>query len=225
MSGWHTVFSLYAKMLSYLNKYWNKIIVSCVVSFLLYCNAAFWTVEIIYFILCSKSDGEFRFVGWIRIIESGIIKTWSCQYISSWLWPESVCVFWGLLVMTDWWAGFLNSTDWVITRKCSEQVPNWPRTLKLWESLAHESFMADSPLWSCDQSDEGSFKHLVISEMAHMCSHVLWVCGLPALLLQLLLDSCVSYLTSTQHTHVSGQFIPKNTMPPPQTPLHLFVIG
>lgn len=39
----------------------------------------------------------------------------------------SVCVFGGLLVMTDWWAGFVNSTDWVITRKCSEQALIGPR--------------------------------------------------------------------------------------------------
>lgn len=199
-------------MLSYLNKYWNKIIDSYVVSFsyseMLHLNDIFhplqhewWWIQI-----CQMNSHPGVFATshhWIRPLRqnrNGLANTLvhGCDL-------RAFVYSGGLLVMTDWWAGFLNSTDWVITSKCSEQGPNWPQTSKLWESLAQESIMADSPLWSCDQGDECSIKHLVISEMARMCSHVLWVCGLPRLLLQLLLDSSVSYLTSTEHTHALGQ--------------------
>lgn len=85
----------------------------------------------------SRHQRDERCVWYVRSLDlapHGISQTWSCQYTSSWLWPESICVFGGLLVMTDWWAGFVNSTDWVITRKCSEQALIGPR---LWNFRRH----------------------------------------------------------------------------------------
>lgn len=89
--------------------------------------------------ICQESRHQWdeRCVWYVRSLDlapHGISQTWSCQYTSSWLWPESICVFGGLLVMTDWWAGFVNSTDWVITRKCSEQALIGPR---LWNFRRH----------------------------------------------------------------------------------------
>lgn len=39
--------------------------------------------------------------------------------------------FGGLLTLTDWWAGILDSTDWVITRKCFKLALTGPRLPKL----------------------------------------------------------------------------------------------
>lgn len=83
----------------------------------------------------------------LDLAPKGIIETWSCQYTSSWLWPEGACVFGGLLVMTDWWAGFLNSTDWVITRKCSEQALIGPR---LWNFGSHWLWNASWMILLCE---------------------------------------------------------------------------
>lgn len=85
--------------------------------------------------------------------------------------------FWGAwLTQTDWWAGTLNSADWVITRKCSKLALIGPRLPKVpfgrvifWESciLAGESFskkwITVVKLWS-GWIGKGWFRHLIISD-------------------------------------------------------------
>lgn len=85
--------------------------------------------------------------------------------------------FWGAwLTPTDWWAGTLNSADWVITRKCSKLALIGPRLPKVpfgkvifWEScvLAGQSFskkwITVVKLWS-GWIGEGWFRHLIISD-------------------------------------------------------------
>lgn len=89
--------------------------------------------------------------------------------------------FRGLLTLTAWWAGTLNTTDWVITRKCSKLALTGPRLPKLpfrkvilgvmhlGQGKLLRGWISCVKLWS-EWNCEASLWHLVINEM--VCSLV-----------------------------------------------------
>lgn len=90
---------------------------------------------------------------------------------------RQICYFFrGLLTLTAWWAGTFNTTDWVITRKCSKLALTGPRLPKLpfrkviwgvmhlgWGELL-QGRISCVKLWS-EWNCEASLWHLVINEM------------------------------------------------------------
>lgn len=120
-----------------------QIKVNCFITVFIFRRTEFLLVWMIQFILCSMSENEGRFVRWSFTTSEmeGVFGT-----SHHWIWLlkalsklglantqvhgcdlRAFVYSGGLLVMTDWWAGILNSTDWVITRKCSEQALIGPR--------------------------------------------------------------------------------------------------